>query len=210
MLKYSEASPCCMVVALLYLRRFQERFPSLVLTSRTLQRLLLVAAMTATKFLEDVSLSNDAWAEIGNLPLAELNSLEINFLFGIEFDLRVSSEEYARLADELRYPACAHLVGDQLQSPTEGTRPVKETTRGPQISTALATSASRIADSESLCLAHLPVEKRCSCEAMNLHTARAAAPLCMEVVEVATAITRAGRMGLLKLLPFLRRAASTG
>ena len=162
-----------MVVALLYLRRFQERFPSLVLTSRTLQRLLLVAAMTATKFLEDVSLSNDAWAEIGNLPLAELNSLEINFLFGIEFDLRVSSEEYARLADELRYPACAHLVGDQLQSPTEGTRPVKETTRGPQISTALATSASRIAA-----------------------PARAAAPLCMEVVEVAKVIVRLGRLGL--------------
>jgi hypothetical protein len=60
-LQYSNASPSCFVVALGYLGRFKRRYPSVLLTSRTIQRLLLVAVMTATKYLEDSTLGNDDW-----------------------------------------------------------------------------------------------------------------------------------------------------
>ena len=61
MSRYSGASPSCFIVALIYLDRFQRRVPYMRLTSRTLQRLLLVAAMTATKYIEDVPRPNSRW-----------------------------------------------------------------------------------------------------------------------------------------------------
>ena len=99
--KYSEASPYCFVVALIYLERFQARFPSLLLTSTTLQRLLLVVVMTATKYLEDESCQSSHWAEIGGLSLKELNALELEFLFGMDFDLAVWPSDYARCVADL-------------------------------------------------------------------------------------------------------------
>ena len=135
-----------MVVGLLYLRRIQARLPCMVLTSRTLQRLFLVAVMTASKFLEDIPLSNEGWAEIGGITLAEVNALEIDFLFGIEFKLRVTSEEYARLAEELRYPACAHLDAEARQSPRRVARPMVEleaTSRRPRRPSRAASGRSR-------------------------------------------------------------------
>ena len=100
--RYSGASPCCLVATLLYLERFRQRRPAVRLTSSTLQRLLLVAAMTATKYLEDVSCSNTRWAVIGGLTLRETNALEIEFLTAMDFNLSVHPDDYARCATELR------------------------------------------------------------------------------------------------------------
>ena len=61
MFKYSGASPSCFVIAINYLERYRIIHPALVLTSRTIQRLLLVAVMSATKYLEDVPISNSRW-----------------------------------------------------------------------------------------------------------------------------------------------------
>ena len=65
-LKYSGADPCCAITALIYLDRFQLRYPNLPLTSKTLQRLLLVALMTATKYLEDTTCLNSRWCAPSN------------------------------------------------------------------------------------------------------------------------------------------------
>ena len=59
--KYCGASSCCFVVAVMYLERVKIIDPRMVLTSRTVQRLLLVAVMTAVKYLEDVSILNSRW-----------------------------------------------------------------------------------------------------------------------------------------------------
>ncbi len=61
MAKYCEASSCCFVVAVMYLERFKIINTGVVLTSKTVQRLLLVAVMTATKYLEDVTFFNPRW-----------------------------------------------------------------------------------------------------------------------------------------------------
>jgi hypothetical protein len=61
MMRYSGASTSCLVVALIYLDRLQDRVPTLRLTSTTIQRLLLVVVMEATKFLEDVPRTNTTW-----------------------------------------------------------------------------------------------------------------------------------------------------
>ncbi len=166
MSRYSGASPCCFIVALIYLDRFYRRVPYMRLNSRTLQRLLLVAVMTATKYIEDVPRLNSRWytsnhrihaahaqirdacsyscshihstlplrtcsgcihlcihffnfdfsmsytvdsaacrAEIGGLPLRELNQLELEFLFALDFDLSVHPQDYALCVAHL--PAAA-------------------------------------------------------------------------------------------------------
>ena len=100
---YSEASPSCLITSLIYLERAQHLCPPLRLTSRTLQRLLLVAVMTATKYLEDTCCLNSRWAEIGGLSVKELNALEREFLSCLQYRLVVHPAEYAqctaRLAD---------------------------------------------------------------------------------------------------------------
>ena len=52
-LKYGEVSEYCFLVAIVYLDRLKHQEHSICLTSRTLHRLLLVAVLTAAKFLDD-------------------------------------------------------------------------------------------------------------------------------------------------------------
>ena len=52
-MRFSNASPCCSVAALIYIERIQTRCPSISFTTTTFHRLLLVASMTADKYLED-------------------------------------------------------------------------------------------------------------------------------------------------------------
>jgi len=111
--KHSGASPCCLVAALLYLERARQLRPALRLTSHTLQRLLLVAMMLATKYLEDECALNSRWAQIGGLTLRELNALEAEFLAVVSFDLSVHPDDYARCVAELRAfrpPAAAPVL----------------------------------------------------------------------------------------------------
>ena len=61
MVKYSGGSPCCFVVAVSYLERIKMKNPSIILSSNTMQRLLLVAVMTANKYLEDTAVDNARW-----------------------------------------------------------------------------------------------------------------------------------------------------
>ena len=98
---HAKASPCCLITSLIYLERAQHNCPSLRLTSRTLQRLLLVAVMTATKYLEDSCCLNSHWAEIGVLTLKELNALEREFLSCLQYRLGVHPEEYTRCTARL-------------------------------------------------------------------------------------------------------------
>lgn len=93
-MRYSGCSPCCLVIGILYLERLKQRIHSVCLTSHNFQRLFLTAVMEAAKFLDDHYFSNKHWAEVGGIPTAELNALELEFLFRTGFDLTVTREEY--------------------------------------------------------------------------------------------------------------------
>ena len=60
-LKYSGANPCCALAALFFMDRLQQQCSCLPLSSKTVQRLLLVAMMIATKYLEDKNCPNSRW-----------------------------------------------------------------------------------------------------------------------------------------------------
>jgi hypothetical protein len=62
LVKHTGASPACFVVAIIYLGRLIEKDDSIRLTTRSMQRLLLVSAMTAVKVMDDAcALSNRDW-----------------------------------------------------------------------------------------------------------------------------------------------------
>ena len=61
MADYGDAGPYSFVAALLYLDRLQKLSPVIRYNSRSMQRLLLVAVMTAEKYLEDDICSNLRW-----------------------------------------------------------------------------------------------------------------------------------------------------
>jgi hypothetical protein len=120
---YSNASPSCFVLALLYLERIELRNPHIRLNARTMQRLFLVAVMVASKYLDDDPLGNISWfeilsciftppnaaltwicpcrARIGDIPIAELNHLELKFLEAIDFNLYTTSVQYDQCVSRL-------------------------------------------------------------------------------------------------------------
>ena len=92
--KYGGCSECCFAVGLIYLKRLKRREASVCLTSCNFQRLFLVAVMLGAKFLDDSYYSNKHWAEVGGMSTAELNCLELEFLFRLGFSLSLTREEY--------------------------------------------------------------------------------------------------------------------
>jgi hypothetical protein len=61
--RYSGSGPYCFILAKSYLDRIQKEHPLVVISNTTLQRLLLVAVMIATKYLEDCTVLNSRWLE---------------------------------------------------------------------------------------------------------------------------------------------------
>mmetsp|Transcript_55738 Transcript_55738/g.147244 ORF Transcript_55738/g.147244 Transcript_55738/m.147244 type:complete len:176 (-) Transcript_55738:116-643(-) len=99
--KYGGLSPCCFVVGLIYLERLKRQEPTVCLTSNSFQRLILVAVMLAAKYLDDFYYSNKRWAEIGGISTREINMLELEFLFRLEFSVGITREEYDWHAGQL-------------------------------------------------------------------------------------------------------------
>lgn len=79
--KYSNASACCYAIGLILLERLKKDRPDTpLLTSKNYQRLVLIAIMCASKYLDDHYYSNKHWAQIGGISTKELNQIEVDFL----------------------------------------------------------------------------------------------------------------------------------
>ncbi|PKA50294.1 Cyclin-P4-1 [Apostasia shenzhenica] len=88
--RYADCSPSCFVVAYVYLDRFLHLHPSFAIDSFNVHRFLISAVVTAVKFMEDRCYNNAYFAKVAGISLAEMNFLEVNFLFGLRFELNVS------------------------------------------------------------------------------------------------------------------------
>ncbi|GMN48316.1 hypothetical protein TIFTF001_017489 [Ficus carica] len=88
--KYANCSPCCYIVAYVYLDRFAQRQPSLPINSLNVHRLLITSVMVAAKFMDDMYYNNAYYAKVGGISTTEMNFLEVDFLFGLGFHLNVT------------------------------------------------------------------------------------------------------------------------
>lgn len=93
--RFANCSPSCYVVAYIYLDRFLRRRPALAVDSFNVHRLLITSVLTAVKFVDDICYNNAYFARVGGITLMEMNYLEVDFLFGIAFDLNVTPVGFA-------------------------------------------------------------------------------------------------------------------
>ncbi|KAL5232538.1 hypothetical protein ABZP36_031314 [Zizania latifolia] len=93
--RFANCSPSCYVVAYIYLDRFLRRRPALAVDSFNVHRLLITSVLTAVKFVDDICYNNAYFARVGGISLMEMNYLEVDFLFGVAFDLNVTPAAFA-------------------------------------------------------------------------------------------------------------------
>jgi hypothetical protein len=98
--KYASCSPECFVLALVFIDRLIQR-NSLLLTSLNVHRVIITAVMLAAKFFDDQYFNNAYYAKVGGVPTNEVNSLELEFLFSINFSLHVPTDVYEKYYGEL-------------------------------------------------------------------------------------------------------------
>ncbi|KAG6751623.1 hypothetical protein POTOM_043820 [Populus tomentosa] len=101
--KYSRCSTSCFVVAYIYINKFLQQTGA-SLTSLNAHRLLITSIMVAAKFLDDDQSSisifrdwcydNAYYARIGGVSTAEMNGMEMKFLFNLDFRLHVTAEVF--------------------------------------------------------------------------------------------------------------------
>ncbi|KAB2052166.1 hypothetical protein ES319_A12G101000v1 [Gossypium barbadense] len=78
--RYTKAGPSVYVVAYVYIDRFCEANPGLLITTM----------MVASKYVEDMNYRNSYFARVGGLTTKELNKLEVELLFLMGFKLHVN------------------------------------------------------------------------------------------------------------------------
>ncbi|KAJ0946378.1 putative cyclin [Helianthus annuus] len=111
--KYSHCSPSCFVVAHVYMDRFIQ-CGNVNLTSLSVHRLLITSIMLAAKFIDDAFYNNAYYAKVGGVTTAELNRLEMKFLFGLDFRLHVSLRTFGRYCSQLENQGSCEL---QMERP---------------------------------------------------------------------------------------------
>ncbi|KAK2988922.1 hypothetical protein RJ640_026190, partial [Escallonia rubra] len=92
--KYACCSPSCYVVAYVYLDRFSQKQPLVPINSLNVHRLLITSVLVSAKFMDDIYYNNAYYAKIGGITTAEINLLEVDFLFGMSFQLNVTPETF--------------------------------------------------------------------------------------------------------------------
>lgn len=56
-------------------------------------RMLVTSLLLGSKFLDDNTFQNRSWSEVSNIPVSELNVLEIEWLLAINWDMHVDSDD---------------------------------------------------------------------------------------------------------------------
>ena len=111
--KYASCSSECFVLALIYIDRLIQR-NNCALSVLNVHRIVITAVMLAAKFFDDQYFNNAYYAKVGGVPCAEMNMLEIEFLFRINFSLHVPPEVFHK---------CAHRgPSERAARPTRSTQ----------------------------------------------------------------------------------------
>lgn len=104
--KYASCSNECFVLALIYIDRLIQR-NNFLLTELNVHRVVITSILLAAKFFDDAYYNNAYYAKVGGVLVSEMNGLEVDFLFRINFSLHVTPEVYEKYRAELLLQAIA-------------------------------------------------------------------------------------------------------
>ncbi|KAJ8434612.1 hypothetical protein Cgig2_025038 [Carnegiea gigantea] len=105
--KYTNCSPSCFVVGYVYIDRLLHKHPEMLISSLSVHRLLVTSLLIASKMLDDVQYNNAFYARIGGVSNMELNRLELELLFLLDFEVMVSSPVFESY--------CCHLEKEMMR-----------------------------------------------------------------------------------------------
>lgn len=111
--KYASCSTECFILALIYIDRMIQG-NNFLLTKLNVHRVAITSILLAAKFFDDAYYNNAYYAKVGGVLVSEMNRLEVEFLFRINFSLHVSPELYNKYSAELS----AHATGENTFSST--------------------------------------------------------------------------------------------
>jgi hypothetical protein len=99
-LKYASCSNECFILALIYIDRLIQR-NNFLLTELNVHRVVITAVLLAAKFFDDAYYNNAYYAKVGGVLVSEMNGLEVDFLFRINFSLHVTPDIFEKYRAEL-------------------------------------------------------------------------------------------------------------
>ncbi|CAL5403504.1 unnamed protein product [Camellia sinensis] len=115
--KYTNCSPSCFVVGYVYIDRLVHRHPDSLVFSLNVHRLLVTSVMVASKILDDVHYNNAFYARVGGVNKVELNKLELELLFLLDFGVTVSSRVFERYCLHLEKEMLWNGLGQKVERP---------------------------------------------------------------------------------------------
>jgi hypothetical protein len=98
--KYASCSNECFILALIYIDRLIQR-NNFLLTELNVHRVVITAILLAAKFFDDAYYNNAYYSNVGGVLVSEMNGLEVDFLFRINFSLHVTPEVFEKYKAEL-------------------------------------------------------------------------------------------------------------
>ncbi|CAM8896053.1 unnamed protein product [Rhodiola kirilowii] len=107
--RYSACSPSCFVAGYIYMDKFLQRKNG-YLTSLNAHRLLITGVMVAAKFIDDAFYNNAYYAKVGGISTREMNKLEMNLLFDLDFRLQITTETFRKYCLMLEKEAVGRLM----------------------------------------------------------------------------------------------------
>ncbi|KAI9094852.1 cyclin-domain-containing protein, partial [Phlyctochytrium arcticum] len=112
--KYASIERVCLLILLIYIDRMCERNRSFTISSLTVHRFIITGITCATKALCDSYLTNTMYAKVGGISTKELNVLEVEFLFLIDWHLASNVETlqdyYVNLIRQVQSPVAQPIL----------------------------------------------------------------------------------------------------
>ncbi|KAJ3199128.1 hypothetical protein HDU67_003092, partial [Dinochytrium kinnereticum] len=90
--KHGVVNRSCLLAVLVYMDRMCARNNTFMISSLTVHRFLITAVATSCKVHSDTYYSNKHYADVGGIPLRELNALELELVFQMNWDLLTTQE----------------------------------------------------------------------------------------------------------------------
>ncbi|KAJ6505541.1 hypothetical protein C8R45DRAFT_817405, partial [Mycena sanguinolenta] len=94
LLETTQVSQSVIVLALHYIHRLRQRNAGTPAQPGSEFRVAVAGLMMANKFLDDNTYTNATWAAVSLIPLAQINTMEREFLLGCSYNLYVSKRVY--------------------------------------------------------------------------------------------------------------------
>lgn len=165
--KYASCSNECFILALIYIDRLIQR-NNFLLTELNVHRVVITAILLAAKFFDDAYYNNAYYSKVGGVLVSEMNGLEVDFLFRINFSLHVTPEEFEKYRAELVSHAASMSVS-VAQAPS----PIPEESEVHTYSVVPQHTMSALPDQMQVITDHVPAQVTPSPNHMAAHVTAA-------------------------------------